>query len=172
MPLPLVIDADALNLVAATPTLLPRRTAATVLTPHPGEAARLVGRDTEAVQADRIGTARSIAERWGAVCVLKGARTVIAAPDGRLAVNPTGNPGLGTGGTGDVLTGCVAAALARLAGGGHNGHSDAHADAFAAACAAVYAHGAAGDAAAAARSQTGLLASDVIDALPRVLGAR
>jgi NAD(P)H-hydrate epimerase len=112
------------------------------------------------VQADRYAAARQLADRYGAVAVVKGARTVIAAPDGRLAVCPTGNPGLGTGGTGDVLTGCVAAALARLR------------DPFLAACAAVYLHGAAGDRAAAARSQTGLVASDVIDALPLVLAPR
>ena len=99
--------------------------------------------------------------------MLKGARTIIAAPDGRLAVNPTGNPGLGTAGTGDVLTGVVAAALARW-----HGRGDGRVDPFAAACAAVYLHGAAGDRAAAARSQTGLIASDVLDALPHLLAAR
>jgi NAD(P)H-hydrate epimerase len=119
------------------------------------------------VQKDRVGSARAIAERYGAVCVLKGARTVIAAPDGRLAVNPTGNPGLGTAGTGDVLTGCVAAALARAPQ-----KEGAGIDAFAAACAAVYLHGAAGDRAAAERSQTGLIASDVLDALPHLLAPR
>jgi ADP-dependent NAD(P)H-hydrate dehydratase / NAD(P)H-hydrate epimerase len=161
--LPLCIDADALNAIAADPALLPRRSSPTVLTPHPGEAARLLGSTVAAVQEDRVGTARALADRFGAVVVLKGARTVIAAPDGRLAINPTGNPGLGTGGTGDVLTGCVSAALARV-------HDDAgRADPYAAACAAVYLHGAAGDRAAAARSQTGLLASDVIDALPHLL---
>jgi hydroxyethylthiazole kinase-like uncharacterized protein yjeF len=170
-PLSLVLDADALNLVAEQPELLPRRAAPTVLTPHPGEAARLLGKETAAIQFDRVASARAIAERFGAVCVLKGARTVIAAPDGRLAINPTGNPGLGTGGTGDVLTGCVAAALARLSPA-HDGRGDATADAFTAACAAVYLHGSAGDRAAAARSQTGLLAGDVIDALPLVLARR
>ncbi|MDB4968350.1 MAG: YjeF-related protein [Myxococcales bacterium] len=160
--LPLVVDADALNAVAADAALLPRRSSPTVLTPHPGEAARLLGLSTEAIQQDRVGSARALADRFGAVVVLKGARTIIAAPDGRLAVNPTGNPGLGTGGTGDVLTGCIAAALARLS----------PLDAYVAACAAVYLHGAAGDRAAAGRSQTGLLASDVIDALPHLLAPR
>ena len=164
--LPLVVDADALNAVARDNTLLPRRSSPTVLTPHPGEAARLLGRSTDEIQHDRVGAARAIADRYGAVCVLKGARTIIASPDGRLAVNPTGNPGLGTGGTGDVLTGCVAAALARLR------TKDGQLDPFVAACAAVYLHGAAGDRAAAARSQTGLMASDVVDALPLVLAPR
>lgn len=161
--LPLVVDAEALNAVAANDALLPRRSSPTVMTPHPGEAARLIGATTAVVQQDRVGTARTIAERFGAVCVLKGARTVIAAPDGRLAINPTGNPGLGTAGTGDVLTGVVAAALARVPGA---------VDPFVAACAAVYLHGAAGDRAAALRSQTGLLAGDVLDALPLVLAPR
>jgi NAD(P)H-hydrate epimerase len=140
-----------------------------VLTPHPGEAARLLGATPGAVQEDRIRAARAIADKFGAVCVLKGARTVIASPDGRLAINPTGNPGLGTGGTGDVLTGIVAAALARTEGVNGNG---GQVDPFTAACAAVYLHGAAGDRAAAARSQTGLLASDVLDALPHLLAPR
>jgi ADP-dependent NAD(P)H-hydrate dehydratase / NAD(P)H-hydrate epimerase len=169
--LALVVDADALNLIAAdnaaASALWPRRGSPTVLTPHPGEAARLLGATVGAVQEDRIGAARAIADKFGAVCVLKGARTIIAAPDGRLAVNPTGNPGLGTAGTGDVLTGVVAAALARM-----HGEGEARVDPFAAACAAVYLHGAAGDRAAAARSQTGLLASDVLDALPHLLAPR
>ena len=164
--LPLVVDADGLNALAADAALLPRRRAPTVLTPHPGEAARLLGSAPADIQSDRVGAARAIADRFGAVCVLKGARTVIAAPDGRLAINPTGNPGLGTGGTGDVLTGCVAAALGRLHG------SEGAPDPFTAACAAVYLHGAAGDRAAALRSQTGLLASDVVDALPHLLAPR
>jgi ADP-dependent NAD(P)H-hydrate dehydratase / NAD(P)H-hydrate epimerase len=163
--LPLVVDADALNAIAADNALLPRRGSPTVLTPHPGEAARLLGSTVGAVQEDRISAARAIAERYGAVCVLKGARTVIASPDGRLAVNPTGNPGLGTGGTGDVLTGIVGAALARTR------DKEGRVDPFTAACAAVYLHGAAGDRAAAARSQTGLLASDVLDQLPHLLAS-
>jgi NAD(P)H-hydrate epimerase len=165
--LPLVVDADALNAIAADKALLPRRGSPTVLTPHPGEAARLLGATPGAVQEDRVGAARAIADKFGAVCVLKGARTVIASPDGRLAINPTGNPGLGTAGTGDVLTGVVAAALARV-----HSPSDGRVDPFAAACAAVYLHGAAGDYAAAQRSQTGLLASDVLDALPHLLAPR
>jgi ADP-dependent NAD(P)H-hydrate dehydratase / NAD(P)H-hydrate epimerase len=165
--LPLVVDADALNLIAADPLAWPRRGSPTVLTPHPGEAARLLGATTGAVQEDRVGAARAIADKFGAVAVLKGARTVIAAPDGRLAVNPTGNPGMGTGGTGDVLTGVVAAALARTPPNG-----DGRVDPFAAACSAVYLHGAAGDYAAKLRSQTGLLASDLLDALPHLLAPR
>ncbi len=169
--LPLVVDADALNAIAAERELLPRRGSPTVLTPHPGEAARLLGATTGAVQEDRVGAARAIADKYGAVCVLKGARTGLASPDGRLAINPTGNPGLGTAGTGDVLTGVVAAALARMHGaGGENGTE--RVDPFVAACAAVYLHGAAGDRAAAAKSPTGLMAHDVLDALPHLLAPR
>jgi NAD(P)H-hydrate epimerase len=164
--LPLVVDADALNAISGDNALLPRRGSPTVLTPHPGEAAKLLGATIGAVQEDRIGAARAIADKFGAVCVLKGARTIIAAPDGRLAVNPTGNPGMGTAGTGDVLTGVTAAALARWQ------VETGAVDAFAAACAAVYLHGAAGDRAAALRSQTGLVAGDVIDSLPHLLALR
>jgi hydroxyethylthiazole kinase-like uncharacterized protein yjeF len=104
-----------------------------VLTPHPLEAARLLQRQTAAVQADRLAAARELAHRFGGVVVLKGSGSVIAAPDGRVRINPTGNARLATAGTGDVLAGMVAA---RLAGGE---------DAFAAATAAVYQHGLAAD---------------------------
>jgi NAD(P)H-hydrate epimerase len=159
-----VLDADALNHLAADAAILdgaPRPPSARlVLTPHPGEAARLLGRPVAEVQADRVGAATALAARHQAVVALKGARTIVAAPDGRLAVCPTGNPGLGTGGTGDVLTGCVGALLAEGR------------DAFGAATAAVYLHGAAGDLVADERGQRGLVAHDVVDALPRVLHRR
>jgi ADP-dependent NAD(P)H-hydrate dehydratase / NAD(P)H-hydrate epimerase len=158
----LVLDADALNHLAAEQTLLdPGSEEAArwrlVLTPHPGEAARLLGKDTREVQSDRVASAQALAARYGAVVVLKGARTIIAAPDGRLAVNPTGNPGLGTGGTGDVLTGILGALLAQGLGG------------FEAACAAAYWHGAAGDRVAEEHGETGLMAGDVVEALPGTL---
>lgn len=158
-PRPLVLDADGLNHLAAEPSLLDGRPAPTVLTPHPGEAARLLGRDTAAIQADRIASAVALSARFGAVVTLKGARTVVAAPDGRLGICPTGNPALGTAGTGDVLTGMIGALLARGL------------DAYEAACAAVYWHGAAGDLAAAELAPMGLMAGDVIEALPRALKA-
>jgi NAD(P)H-hydrate epimerase len=156
----LVLDADALNHLAASPHLVDGIGARTrlVLTPHPGEAARLSGRSTSEVQADRIDTAARLATRFDAVVALKGARTVVAAPDGRLAICPTGNPALGTGGTGDVLTGCVGALVAGGLG------------AFEATAAAVYLHGAAGDLVVAERGPMGLMAHDVIEALPRVVG--
>jgi hydroxyethylthiazole kinase-like uncharacterized protein yjeF len=135
----LVLDADALNAIAADgqlQSLLQARAwrgASTVLTPHPLEAARLLGQDTAAVQADRLAAARTLAQRFECVVVLKGSGTVIAGADGQLRINPTGNARLAIAGTGDVLAGMVAARLA-------NGE-----DAFAAATNAVYSHGLAAD---------------------------
>ena len=131
----LVLDADALNAIAATPAwqaLLAARAAASqpaILTPHPLEAARLLGRRSADVQADRIGAARELAERFQACVVLKGSGTVIAAPGAVPHVNPTGNARLASAGTGDVLAGCIGAGLS------------AGAAPFEAACAAVYRHG-------------------------------
>ncbi len=114
--IPLVLDADALNLSAAEsdlPVALATRRAPTLLTPHPAEAARLLGSSVAAVQADRIAAAQEIAERFHALVALKGCGTVIVAPDGRWSINATGNPGLATAGSGDVLTGMVTALLAQ-----------------------------------------------------------
>lgn len=139
----LVLDADALNAVAADPglqTLLAQRRArawTTVITPHPLEAARLLGSRTADVMADRLRAARTLADRWGVVCVLKGSGTVVCAPTGVPWINATGNARLATAGTGDVLAGMVGAALA----GAH-----AEADAVQAVCEAVAQHGAIADA--------------------------
>lgn len=150
----LVLDADGLNMVAASRDLQDllvarsARGAATVLTPHPLEAARLLAATTASVQSDRLAAARALAGRFGCVAVLKGSGTIVAAPDRVPAINPTGNARLATGGTGDVLAGMVAAALAGGAG------------AFEGACAAVYRHGALADAWPARRPLTaGALAS-------------
>jgi ADP-dependent NAD(P)H-hydrate dehydratase / NAD(P)H-hydrate epimerase len=155
----LVLDADALNHLAADPSLLDGHAAPerVVLTPHPGEAARLLARSTADVQSDRTRAALELAQRFAATVALKGARTVVAAPDGRLAICPAGNPGMGTGGTGDVLTGCTGALLARGL------------DGFAAACAAVFWHASAGDRVAAERGAIGITAGDVANALPATL---
>jgi len=113
---PIVLDADALNLVAASTELqarMTRRHAESIVTPHPLEAARLLGSSAAEVQADRLGAARNLARRLGAVVVLKGSGTVVARPDGEVAVNPTGNAGLATGGSGDVLAGVCGALLAQ-----------------------------------------------------------
>src|SRR5262249_690759 len=109
---PLVLDADGLNAVAGT-ALLRERPAPTVVTPHPGEMARLLGCSTGDVQTDRLHAARRFAAEHGVVTVLKGARTVIATPDGRTAISPTGNPGMASGGMRDVLSGIVGRLLAQ-----------------------------------------------------------
>ena len=143
--LPLVVDADGLNLLAADP--LHRDD--WVLTPHPGEAARLLGTDTAAVQRDRFAAAAALRERFGGVCILKGAGTIIA--DGGLpAVSDAGNPGMASGGMGDLLTGILAGLLAQGLAAGE------------AARLGVALHGAAGDAAAALRGERGLLARDLL----------
>ncbi|MEP6791649.1 MAG: NAD(P)H-hydrate dehydratase, partial [Ramlibacter sp.] len=136
----LVLDADALNAIAGDSQLAlqlqaraRRQGRSTVITPHPLEAARLLGNSTTQVQADRLAAARALAQRFGCVAVLKGSGTVVVAPGGIPAINPTGNARLATAGTGDVLAGMVAA---NMAGG---------ATAFDAACNAVHAHGAAAD---------------------------
>ncbi len=151
---PLVLDADALNHLAPDPGLLRGVHAPVVLTPHPGEAARLLSTTTAEVQADRVGAARRLAEASGAVTILKGARTVIAAPSGTAAINPTGNPGMASGGTGDVLCGLVAALLCQGIGPWN------------AARAAAYLHGRAGDLVAKRQGARGLLAHDLADSLP------
>jgi NAD(P)H-hydrate epimerase len=111
-PVPTCLDADGLWAVGAEPERL-RAAGALVLTPHPGEAAHLLGCEISAVQADRVAAARRLAARSGAVALLKGARSVVAAPGGEVWINPTGGPGLGTGGTGDVLAGLIGALLAQ-----------------------------------------------------------
>jgi NAD(P)H-hydrate epimerase len=163
-PAPLVIDADGLNALAPAPSsrasgvvALQKRSAPTVVTPHPGEMARLIGSKTAEVQRRRLDVARGFAAQSRAVVVLKGHRTVVADPDGRAAVNPTGNPGLATGGTGDVLSGILGALLARRL------------EPWVAATAAVYVHGLAGDVAAGRLGQESMLAGDLVDALPEAI---
>ena len=154
---PTVVDADALTALTGRLGLCRDAAGPRLLTPHPGEAARLLGCDITAVQADRIGSARRLAAESGAIVALKGARTVVADPDGEVAVNPTGNPGMATGGTGDVLTGITGGLLAQGVAPGR------------ALRAAVYLHGLAGDVAAAARGEAGLVAGDVADAIPAAI---
>ncbi len=142
---PLVVDADALNLLAQQPQPL----ATAVLTPHPGEAARLLGVDAAAIQRDRFAAAQALVERFSAVVVLKGAGTVVAAPGQRPRVIAAGNPGMAVGGMGDLLTGVIAALLAQ-------GLSP-----FDAASTGALLHGLAGDAAA-ADGQRGMLPRDLL----------
>ena len=151
-----VLDADGLNAAAqllAEGKPFPHPAGELVVTPHPGEMARLTGLSAAALAADREGIALRYAKVWNAVVVLKGAHTVIAGPDGRCAVNPTGNPGLSRGGSGDVLAGMTSALLA------------CGLPAFEAAACAVYLHGAAADRAAALHGETGMLPHDLLDAL-------
>jgi ADP-dependent NAD(P)H-hydrate dehydratase / NAD(P)H-hydrate epimerase len=140
-----VIDADALNLLAGDPRPLPKQT---VLTPHPGEAARLLGADTSEIGHDRFAAVREIARRYNAVVVLKGAGSLIATPQGEVAVCPWGNPGMASGGMGDVLTGVVAGLLAQGL------------ESWQAACLGVALHAQAGDIAALS-GEAGMIASDL-----------
>ncbi len=154
-PVPLVIDADGLNALAGDLEAL-RREVPTILTPHPGEMGRLTGLPVADVQKARPEVAVGLAKRTGAIVVLKGERTIVAEPMGRAAVAAVGNPGLATGGTGDVLAGVVGSLLAR--------HG-----ALLSATAGVLVHGRAGDIAARARGEEGLTAGDVVDALPAAI---
>lgn len=151
--LPTVLDADGLNLLHAEPRGLPSRI---VLTPHPGEAGRLLGMDTAAVQADRFAAARELARRYRAVVVLKGNGSLIASPDGEVSVCPWGNPGMASGGMGDTLTGVIAGLLGQGC------------DAYAAACLGVGLHARAADVAA-RFGERGLLAGDLLEPLRRLV---
>ncbi|MBW6508375.1 MAG: NAD(P)H-hydrate dehydratase [Desulfuromonadales bacterium] len=154
---PMVIDADGLNLlVGQLECLVARQGKPLILTPHPGEMARLAGVSVAAIEADRFSVARDFARRYQVVLLLKGARTVIAAPDGRVYINTSGNSGLSSGGSGDVLTGLIGGLLAQGC------------DAFAAAGLAAWWHGRAAELIAAKRGTVGMTASDLIHQLPQV----
>jgi hydroxyethylthiazole kinase-like uncharacterized protein yjeF len=157
--LPTVLDADGLNAYEGTEGFDSPSGAALVLTPHLGEMERLTGDTPASLEARRIDAAREWAGRWKAVVVLKGAPTVTAAPDGRATLNPTGNPGLATAGTGDVLAGMIAALLAQRL------------DPYDAARAAAYVHGLAGDRVAAEKGPLGMDAGDVAEAVPAAIHA-
>ena len=152
--LPLVLDADGLNLLALEPREFSRPV---VITPHPGEAARLLGCDTKAIAADRFAAVRELARRYRVVAVLKGAGSLVADPEGRVAVCPWGNPGMASGGMGDLLTGIVAALLAQGC------------DGWQAATLGVSLHARAGDLAARHGGERGLIATDLLEPLRRLL---
>jgi NAD(P)H-hydrate epimerase len=154
---PLVIDADALNALADAPRSKSKLGKNRVLTPHPGEMARLTGKTIEAIAADRAGTARKAAKDWGAVVVLKGARTVVAHPDGRSSEDPHEVPALATGGTGDVLSGIIGGLMAQGS------------DPYSAAVTGVYIHAAAGRRLSHRIGESGLLASDLLLEIPLVM---
>jgi len=161
---PVVLDADALNAIAGSRALaasLAKRNAATIMTPHPAEAGRLLGTTTAAAQADRVASARAIARRYRSLVVLKGNGSVIAAPDGKFWINSSGNPGMASAGMGDALAGMIAALVAQGA------------EPLQALLAGVYLHGAAADALVASGvGPAGITASEVIDRARALLNRR
>ena len=154
---PMVIDADALNILAMKKSLLERLRCETVITPHPAEMARLVQKSASEIQEDRINIAKKFADEYGLTVVLKGAGTVIAANDGRVSINPTGNNGMATAGSGDVLAGVITS----LIGQGLYPYD--------AAVAGVYLHGLAGDIAASDKGVAGIMASDIAENIPKAI---
>ena len=156
--IPMVIDADGINIIAEDPDILLKRRADMVLTPHPGEMARLVNTTPAAIQSNRIGHARQFAEKYKVCLVLKGARTVIARPDGHVYINSTGNSGMASAGMGDVLTGMIAGFMAQ-------GYAPDEAARL-----AVYLHGDAADAMTREKGPIGYIAGDVMAAVPAAMG--
>jgi ADP-dependent NAD(P)H-hydrate dehydratase / NAD(P)H-hydrate epimerase len=154
---PLVLDADALNLLSEHRSILPKLSPDIVLTPHPAEFGRLANMETSAVQKDRRGIASRFAKTWNKVVVLKGAGTVIAAPDGRITLNPIATPALASGGTGDVLAGLIGGLMAQKL------------PPFEAAVTGVHIHSVAGTDLEASMGQAGVLASDLLPQIPRVM---
>ncbi len=151
---PIVMDADGINNLAGEPMCLKKANVPVILTPHPGEMARLLGISAKSVQKDRINTARNFAKEFNVHIVLKGARTVIAHPDGKIFINPTGNPGMATGGMGDVLTGVIAGLITQGYPIEHAAHTG------------VYLHGAAADILSQTNGPVGYLAGEVMNAIP------
>ncbi len=154
---PIVLDADGVNGLVDNLDVLARARAPVILTPHPGEMGRLLGRSAAEIQEDRVAVVESFSEKYGVTLVLKGARSLISSAEGRLAINSSGNPGLASGGTGDVLTGLIAGFLAQ-------GLSP-----FDAACLGVYCHGKAADRLAMRWGDRGMLATDLLLEIPLVL---
>jgi hydroxyethylthiazole kinase-like uncharacterized protein yjeF len=156
-PLPMVVDADGLNCLAGHLEVLKRAAGQRILTPHPGEMARLLGTTPKEVQSRRLDTAREVATAHGVWVVLKGAQTVVADPEGNVSLNPTGNPVLASGGTGDVLTGMIGGFLAQRV------------SPWDAARLGVYLHGLAADYLAEVVGPRGHLAGDLVVCLPELL---
>jgi len=156
---PLVIDADALNVISRDVSILGKLKAKAVITPHPGEMSRLTKMSIDEIQNNRVETARNFACRWGVVTVLKGWRTVVGLPDGTIFINTSGNPGMATAGTGDVLTGIIAGLIAQ-------GLTPEQA-----AVAGVFLHGKAGDRVASRLGEHGLIAGDLVEEIPYVIKA-
>jgi hydroxyethylthiazole kinase-like uncharacterized protein yjeF len=155
--IPMIIDADGVNALAGHIDILKKAKVDIIITPHPGEMARLVGMFTSEIQRDRIGITRAVAREHGIYVVLKGARTIVGDPGGNIYINPTGNPGMATGGVGDVLTGIIGGLMVQ-------GYT-----ALDACLLGVYIHGHAGDLIAKDRGQIGMIATDIVDRLPEVI---
>lgn len=153
----MVLDADGLNAVSQDVSVLERLKAPAVITPHPGEMARLTGTQAAAIQSNRLKAARDTAARFGVVVALKGAGTVTASPDGEAWINPTGSPAMASGGMGDILTGAIAGLLAQ-------GLSVTDT-----AICGVYIHGRAGEIAAEEVGEAGAAATDLLPLLPRTI---
>ena len=153
----MVLDADALNVLAKTPGLWQLLTDDAILTPHPGEMSRLAGVSVEEVQSGRTGAVQELAHKWQKTIVLKGAYTVIATPDGQARISPIANPGLASAGTGDVLSGVIAGLRAQ----GLTPHD--------AAALGVYLHAEAGEMVKARLGDTGMIASDLLQELPLII---
>lgn len=157
--IPLVIDADGLNALKGDTEILKNRQVPIVLTPHPGEMARLTGKSIEEIQSNRLDIAAQYASEWGVTLVLKGNKTVIADPAGNIYINITGNPGMATAGSGDVLCGMITGLMAQ----GLKPHE--------AALAGVYLHGLAGDLGKKKKGERGLIAGDLIEAIPDIISS-
>jgi len=155
--IPLIVDADGINALEEKPSVLHEAQCPIVLTPHPGEMARLIGTSIKEVQDDRIGVARKFAREYGVVLVLKGARTIIAEPNENIYINSTGNPGMASGGIGDVLTGMIAGLVAQ-------GYTISEASRL-----GVFLHGYIADKITEQRGEVGLIATDIIDRIPLTL---
>jgi ADP-dependent NAD(P)H-hydrate dehydratase / NAD(P)H-hydrate epimerase len=155
--IPLIVDADGINILGKKLSVLHEVQCPIVLTPHPGEMARLTGISIEEVQGDRIGVAKKFAQEYGVVLVLKGARTIIAEPNGNIYINSTGNPGMASGGTGDVLTGMIAGLIAQ-------GYTISEASRL-----GVFLHGYIADQITEQRGEAGLTATDIINRIPLTL---
>jgi NAD(P)H-hydrate epimerase len=155
--MPIIIDADALNVLAKSADWSSSLFMDAILTPHTGEMARLTGLSVEEIQNDRINTAMRFAQEWRKTVVLKGAYTVIASADGRCRVSPFANPGLASAGTGDVLAGIIAGLAAQGL------------DNFNAACLGVWLHGEAGERVKSEYGDTGMLAGDLLPVIPKVI---
>jgi NAD(P)H-hydrate epimerase len=154
---PVIVDADGLNLLAQVPNWWDKLNGDVIITPHPGEMSRLTGLSVEDVQKDRIEVARKYAGQWNVTIVLKGAHTVVASPDGGVKLSAMANSGLATAGTGDVLAGCIV------------GFAAQGLDVFTAATCGVYLHADAGEAVAKELGEAGMIASDLLDVLPHII---